>query len=58
MEPDRALAGAGSGYGPGDEDKADLDKLRRGGIDAVAFAKVIAGHYCTPAPPAVTNSFY
>jgi membrane dipeptidase len=35
---DVIVPGAPSEYGPGQKDRADLDKLRRGGIDAIAFA--------------------
>jgi membrane dipeptidase len=35
---DVLVPGAVSEYGPGENDRADLDKLKRGGIDAVAFA--------------------
>jgi membrane dipeptidase len=35
---DVLVPGSASEYGPGEKDRADLDKLRRGGIDAVAFA--------------------
>jgi membrane dipeptidase len=35
---DVIVPGAVSEYGPGEKNRADLDKLRRGGIDAVAFA--------------------
>ncbi len=45
---DVLVPGALSEYGPGQEDRADLDKLRRGGIDAVAFAIAVGPGPRTP----------
>ncbi len=45
---DVIVPGAPSEYGPGEKDRADLDKLRRGGIDAVAFAIAVGPGPRTP----------
>lgn len=45
---DVLVPSATSEYGPGEKDRADLDKLRRGGIDAVAFAIAVGPGPRTP----------
>ena len=45
---DVLVPGAPSDYGPGEKDHADLDELRRGGIDAVAFAIAVGPGARTP----------
>jgi membrane dipeptidase len=45
---DVIVPGAVSEYGPGQPDQADLDKLRRGGIGAVAFAIAVGPGPRTP----------
>ncbi len=45
---DVLIPGAASEYGPGQRDRADLEKLRRGGIDAVAFAIAVGPGPRTP----------
>jgi len=45
---DVIVPGTQSEYGPGQPDRADLDKLRRGGIDAVAFAIAVGPGPRTP----------
>jgi len=45
---DVLVPSATSEYGPGEKDRADLDKLRRGGIDAVAFAIAVGPGQRTP----------
>jgi membrane dipeptidase len=45
---DVLVPGAPSEYGPGEKDRADLGKLRRGGIDAVAFAIAVGPGPRTP----------
>jgi membrane dipeptidase len=45
---DVIVPGAPSEYGPGQKDRADLDKLRRGGIDAIALAIAVGPGPRTP----------
>jgi membrane dipeptidase len=45
---DVIVPGAPSEYGPGQKDRADLGKLQRGGIDAVAFAIAVGPGPRTP----------
>jgi membrane dipeptidase len=45
---DVVVPNAISEYGPGETDRADLDKLRRGGIDAVALAIAVGPGARTP----------
>jgi membrane dipeptidase len=45
---DVIVPGVPSEYGPGQQDRADLDKLRRGGIDAIAFAIAVGPGPRTP----------
>jgi membrane dipeptidase len=45
---DVLVPGAASEYGPGEKDRADLEELRRGGIDAVAFAIAVGPGPRTP----------
>src|SRR5580658_10488367 len=45
---DVIVPGAASEDGPGQKDRADLDKLRRGGIDAIAFAIAVGPGARTP----------
>jgi membrane dipeptidase len=45
---DVLVPGASSEYGPGQPDQASLDRLQRGGIDAVAFAIAVGPGARTP----------
>lgn len=45
---DVLVPGAASEYGPGRKNQADLDELRRGGVDAVAFAIAVGPGARTP----------
>jgi membrane dipeptidase len=45
---DVVVPGAPSEYGPAPKDRADLDELRRGGIDAIAFAIAVGPGPRTP----------
>jgi membrane dipeptidase len=45
---DVIVPGAPSEYGPSPKDRADLDELRRGGIDAIAFAIAVGPGPRTP----------
>jgi membrane dipeptidase len=45
---DVIVPGAPSEYGPAPKDRADLDELRRGGIDAIAFAIAVGPGPRTP----------
>jgi membrane dipeptidase len=45
---DVIVPGAPSEYGPAPKDRADLDELRRGGVDAIAFAIAVGPGPRTP----------